>query len=684
MPVPTAARARNHPSAPAAGRFRPELQGLRGVAAVLVVVYHVWLGRVSGGVDVFFLISGFLVTGQLLRAAAGGGIAFRTLWGRMITRLFPAALTVLTAVLVTGFVLLPENQWFQTIREVVAAALYLENWQLVADSADYFGQHNGASVVQHYWSLSIQGQFYLVWPLLIALVVVVARRGGHVAHRAVAVCLSVVFAASLAWSVVLTSTDQPLAYFHSLTRAWEFALGGLLALGLNAFSLTALVRLALGWIGLAGLVACGLVLRVGSVFPGYAALWPTLCAAAVIAAGGSGSAFGVDRLLATRPARYLGDLSYTLYLWHWPVLVFYLVVRDRTEPGLLGGAAVIGLSLALSVTTHHLVEKPVLRSPLRVSTGWGAYRFAALALAPVLVAAGGWQLVAERKAALHAAVVDDPDHPGAMALELGFEYWGAEHPSVAPPLVALPKDFAGIDSGTCTTASYNKELTYCHSPVTGVPDKRIVVVGDSHMQQYLAALDQVAKRRNWEVIAMNKGACPFSTESNAMPGDVKCLKWNADAVDKIVSLRPDLVLANGTRDVRSGLTEETPPGFVAQWRKLEEVGIAVAAVRDNPRHLFKPSECANTHGAEAPRCSTPRADVLSAEPPYARIPDLPSNVDFLDFSDYFCPGDHCPPVIGNVYVYLDDSHVSATYTSTMSPILERVLDERFAHTGGDL
>ncbi|WP_141983812.1 acyltransferase family protein [Saccharothrix saharensis] len=684
MPVPTAARARHHASAATSGRFRPELQGLRGVAALLVVVYHVWLGRVSGGVDVFFLISGFLLTGQLVRAAAGDGIAFRPLWGRMITRLFPAALTVLVAVLVAGFVLLPENQWFQTIREVVAAALYLENWQLVADSADYFSRHNEASVVQHYWSLSIQGQFYLVWPLLVALVVLVARRRGHPPHRALAACLSTVFATSLAFSVVLTATDQPLAYFHSLTRAWEFALGGLLALGLVVLTPATWLRPVLGWVGLVGLVACGLVLRVGSVFPGWAALWPTLCGAAVIAAGGSGSAFGADRLLATRPARYLGDLSYTLYLWHWPVLVFYLVVRDQDEPGLRGGAVVIGLSLALAAITHHLVEEPVLRSPLRAATGWGAYRFAALALVAVLVAAGGWQLVAERKAALHAAVVDDPDHPGAMVLEPGFEYWGAEHPSVAPPLVALPKDFAGIEGATCTTASYNKELTYCHSPVTGVPDKRIVVVGDSHMQQYLAALDQVAKRRNWEVIAMNKGACPFSTESNAMPGDAKCLEWNADAVDKITSLRPDLVLANGTRDVRSGLTEETPPGFVAQWRKLEEAGIVVAAVRDNPRHLFKPSECANTHGAEAPRCGTPRADVLSPEPPYARLPDLPSNVEFLDFSDYFCPGDRCPPVIGNVYVYLDDSHVTATYMSTMSPILERLLDERFARASGNL
>ena len=157
-------------------RFRPELQGLRALAVFLVVVYHVWLGRISGGVDVFFLISGFLITGQLYRARSRGGIEFRPMWGRMIKRLFPATLTVLAAVIVLSLVLLPEYRWFQTIREVVAAALYAENWQLAADSVDYFAQHNAASLVQHFWSLSIQGQFYVVWPLLVALVGLVAVR----------------------------------------------------------------------------------------------------------------------------------------------------------------------------------------------------------------------------------------------------------------------------------------------------------------------------------------------------------------------------------------------------------------------------------------------------------------------------------------------------------------------------
>ncbi len=654
-------------------RYRPEMQGLRALAVTLVVVYHVWLGRVSGGVDVFFLISGFLVTGQVVRAASRGGIKFRPLWGRMIKRLFPAALTVLAAIMAVSLLALPENRWFQTIREVVAAALYVENWQLVGDSADYFNQHNEASVVQHYWSLSIQGQFYVVWPLLVAAVALAARRWHWQLRRTLVGALLTVFAVSLAYSVVLTAVDQPRAYFDSFTRVWEFALGGLLALLVDAVVLPLRLRIVLGWMGVIGLVACGLVLRVGSVFPGYLALWPTLCGAAVIAAGGTGSRLGVDRWLGSRPLAYVGNLSYALYLWHWPVLVFYLVVRGRTEVGLTGGALVIAISVVLSVLTYHLVEQPVRTSRIGAGARWGAYRLGVLTLLPVLGAAGAWQLVSSHKAAVYAASVHDPDHPGALALTPDFEYWGVDDVAAIPPLLSLPTDYATLADRTCRASALNKELEICSTPVAA-PTKRVLVVGDSHMQQYLAALEPIAERRNWQILSMLKGACPFSTDADAMPGDRACIQWNADAAQEILALGPDVVLANGSRNVRVGLTEETPPGFVAAWRKLSDTGIPVLAVRDNPRYDFSPSVCAQTRGRTAPECSAPRADLLSSQPPYTLIEDLPANVTFLDFSDYLCTDETCPPVIGNVHVYLDDNHVSATYTRSMSPMVEAAID----------
>jgi peptidoglycan/LPS O-acetylase OafA/YrhL len=664
-------------------RHRPELQGLRALAVVLVVVYHVWLGRVSGGVDVFFLLSGFLMTGRLVRAAEGNGIVFGSLWARMIKRLFPAALVVLVASMAVSILVLPENRWFQTIKEVVAAALYLENWQLAADSADYFNQHDEASVVQHFWSLSIQGQFYLAWPVLVALVALLGARLGRSARSSVAWCLVVVFAASLAYSIMLTATQQQLAYFHSLTRVWEFALGGLLALVIDTVVLSRMSRIVLGWAGVLGLVACGLVLQVGSVFPGYAALWPTLCAAAVIAAGTTGSRAGVDRWLSTRPMRYVGDLSYALYLWHWPVLVFYLVVRDRVAVGIAGGTVIITVSFALAALTYHLVERPVRESGVGTRSHWSSYALGAAMLVPVLVATGVWHEVSVRKAQVYASLVADPDHPGAMARQPDFEFWGDEDTALVPSLVSLPHDFAAIEGATCVRSSRNHNLETCSSPTTAPAAKRILVVGDSHMQQYLAALSPLARRHDWQIIYMLKAWCPFSVDADTMPGDRGCIQWNADAVAEIIRLQPDVVFTNGSRDVRVGLTEQTPPGFVAQWRKLEEAEIPVLAVRDNPRFSFSPPQCATTHGRTAPQCSPQRADMLAPEAPYSLIEDLPSNVSFLDFSDYFCTEDFCPPVLGNVHIYVDNNHVSGTYMGTMAPIVEAELTAWLAEQSGE-
>ncbi len=652
-----------------ARRYRPEIQGLRALACALVVVYHVWLDRISGGVDVFFLLSGFLITGQLVRASLRGRIGYREFWGRMIKRLFPAALVVLLVTAGLSVLLLPQGRWLQTIREVVASALYVENWRLTFDAADYFAQHNEASVVQHFWSLAIQGQFYVVWPLLIGGVALLARRR---LRTAVVAALLVIFAASLAYSVWLTAADQPLAYFNSLTRVWEFALGGLLALVIDQVALPRLLRIALGWIGVAGLVACGLVFQVGTQFPGYVALWPTLSAAVVITAGATGTAVGADRLLSSRPLAYLGNLSYSLYLWHWPVLVFYLVARGRVEVGPAGGAVVVGTALVLSAATYHLVEKPVRESRIGVRTRWGAYRFAALAMAPVLVAAVAWQVAGDHLIRSRTITAADADHPGALALTGGFTYQGKPNPPLAPSFLAVGEDFAWIDN--CEDSPRGAELSVCTSTTEGPPDKRIVIVGDSHPTQFIAALLPVAEQRNWELIVLSRGGCPFSVDSEIEPDNVECKNWNAAAADEILDLRPDAVITTATRDVRVGVDENTPPGFVAQWWKLDSENIPIVAVRDNPRYDTSPSACVEALGRDAPDCATPRADLYAADAPYHHLDDLPQNVSFVDLSDYYCTPEICPPVLGNVLVYLDNNHVTATYLSTMATIFATAMD----------
>ncbi|MFE6610927.1 SGNH hydrolase domain-containing protein [Amycolatopsis sp. NPDC057786] len=219
---------------------------------------------------------------------------------------------------------------------------------------------------------------------------------------------------------------------------------------------------------------------------------------------------------------------------------------------------------------------------------------------------------------------------------------------------------------------FDKILEVCTSGPEGAPAKTIVAVGDSHMQQYLAALKPLAEKNGYRITFMLKGACPFSTTSDAMPGDPGCLAWNSAAQKEILALRPDAVLTLSTRDVRPGLTEQTPQGFIDQWKVLDRAGIPVMAIRDSPRPGFSPPACIDAHGAKAAECSVPRNKLLAEPPPYASR-DIPGNVMLLDFSDYFCGRSLCRPVVGNVLVYMDDNHVTATFMTTLSPVLERAM-----------
>jgi hypothetical protein len=356
--------------------------------------------------------------------------------------------------------------------------------------------------------------------------------------------------------------------------------------------------------------------------------------------------------------RYLGDISFALYLWHWPLLVLYLVSRDREEVGALGGAAIIAVSVVLAVLTHHLVEKPVLARARGTAPG---RRFAAAGFVAVLLVAGGWQVaLAER--AQQPGVVGGAFHPGALALV------GADAPPapLQPAPVTVYEDWVRIEYWDCTPLA-RFPMDRCMQPVEGDPERRIVVVGDSHVQQLAGALLPVAQQRNWQLTAIVRGACPFSTVSEVVPDEVDCLNWGEAAAAEIAELNPDAVVTLASRDVRTGLTEQTPPGFVERWRQLDGLGIPVLAVRDNPRFDYSVPDCVQTDGAD---CGADREAVYAAVPPYAQLDDVPGNVSFLDISDAVCDAARCPAVIGNVLVYLDDNHLTASYTTSMSGLLE--------------
>ncbi|MDD7966755.1 acyltransferase family protein [Actinomycetospora lemnae] len=658
---------------------RPEIEGLRGLAALLVVVYHVWVGRVSGGVDVFFLLSGFFVLGMTARTAIRGErVDVTGTWTRLFWRLVPTAGLVLVTSAVAAAVLLPPSTWSRNLRELLASVFFVENWRLATDAVDYYADHGTASIAQHFWSLSIQAQFTLLAPLLVLAVAWWARSRALDVRSALLTAFAATFVVSFVHSVVATASDQAFAYFDLRTRLWEFALGGVLALVLDGVRIGARARAVLGWAGVIGLVSCGAVLDVGAGFPGYLALWPVLSAAAVIVAGRAGAG---ERLLRTPAAQYLGRISYPLYLWHWPVLVLALGLSASPTPGAVGGLVVVAVSVGLAVATHHLVEPPLRTVSLPRAAGRAGLAIASF-LVPALVALGVWAAVAAGDSGTPVAV-GDPAHPGATALATGDvvaepavtdptdpidpEPAGEVVPAVQPSTARVQDDWAQYRDG-CGPVGESPALEECVPVrVDGEPQRRIVLLGDSHMQQLLPALEPVARERGWEVRTLVRARCPFGTTSETDPGDAMCLDRNAAAIEHLAADPPDAVLVSATRDVRAGLTEQTPDGFVAGWQELDDRGIPVVAVRDNPRFDHRPSECFEAYGRGAAQCDIPRAELLAPDPPYALRDDVPAGVSFLDLSDEICTPTACPPEIGNVLVYLDDNHLSASYARTMSP-----------------
>lgn len=672
------------PSTSRSAEFRPEIQGVRALGALLVATFHIWFGRVSGGVDVFFVVSGYLILGSLLRQAEKtGGIDLVGFAYRLSKRLLPAALFVILAILAAAWLWLPKTRWEYVIKESIASTLYIENWKLVRQSIDYLAREELPSPFQHYWAISIQGQFYVVFGVGLALYLYLSRKAIGRAWNPV-FPIWAIFAGSLAYSVWLTNIDQQTAYFSTFTRLWEFALGGILAATLPRLRLTFAARLALGWIGFAAILSCGAVLQVATVFPGYAALWPTLGACCIIAAGQTGSRLGADVILASRPLAYVGDISYSLYLWHWPVLIFYRAIFDQVEAGLAAGLAILAISMLLSAATQRFIERPFIKLERAAANPWPWLTKAAAAGALTLLAAGGWYLyVVEIKHHEMAAQFSPETYPGALAFD-GPATFGGAATRPGPLWVRDDKPIA-YDDG-CHQSLESASVVTC---VYGDPDATasIAIVGGSHSLMWLPAFQQIAERRDLKIITMTKSSCLFSSRhiGGVEAFSQQCAAWNEQALAKLIEMRPGVVFTVATRG--SGPAETIPRAYVAPWRALAAAGIMVIAIRDTPWMMFDVAECVETHGAESPACSRARKSMLAEINPIETARDLPPNVRFVDLSRYFCGEEVCPPVAGNVLIYSDRHHISATYARTLAPALERavlaVLQQPPAAIGSD-
>lgn len=655
--------------------YRADVDGLRAVAILLVVSYHVWFGRVSGGVDVFLMLSAFFLTRGFVRRMAGPTPVRPVihLLG-VFRRLLPAASVTLLGILAVVWAVYPETSWRSVWEQTWASLTYRQNWLLAADAVDYYARTELPSPLQHFWSMSVQGQAFALWIVLLGLCQVVVRRYGLSPDRVVGWVFGGVFVTSFAYSVVRTMTAQQVAYFDTGARLWEFATGSLLVVVLPHLRLGGAFRAVIGWVGLAGLLVLGMVLDVRGGFPGFLALWPVLCAAAIVASGSGESRLGPARLLASRPLRAVGRDAYALYLVHWPILVTFMVVNDRTDIGLIGGLGIVALSLVLARVLTWAVDRPV--RAWRRGDASPLAPLAVLTAAAVVVAipVGAWQTTTwlrERAVEARAQVMN----PGAAVLR---DPALAEIPAGAPmlPLATLLDDeWVQLErecTGDWATVSDDLQGTCHETPNTARSRHTVAVIGDSHAQQVTAALLPVAEANGWGVVHLIKGGCSMGLDEPGM--DERCDSWREAAISLVEQVEPDAVMTVVTRSDAGEDDEKVRPGVDRFIDRMEAAGIDVLAVRDNPRFAFDMFGCV-VDAADPIDCAVPRSASLADSNPADAL--ARPGVSLLDLTPWICPDDLCVGVIGNIAVYRDDNHLTRVYARTLGTSLEEQLPARF-------
>ncbi len=637
-------------------RFRADVEGLRAIAVGLVLIYHAGLSELSGGfvgVDVFFVISGFLITSLLLAEFdRRGTVSLVEFYARRAKRLLPAACIVLVVTAIGARLVLPEYRWDSTGGDILAAAFYFVNWRLADRSVDYLAEDVAPSPVQHFWSLAVEEQFYIVWPVLLVVVALLARRFGH-GRRLLTFGLIGIAVLSFWYSLSETDANPARAFFVTPTRMWELAVGGLVAVAVGVLPrIPRLVALVLGWGGLAAIVAAGFVVEETMPWPGWRAALPVLGTAAVIAAGPAAGRFGPAVVLGTKPMCWIGGLSYSLYLWHWPLLV----LADDHYDGISTkqGLVVVAISAVPAWITHKLVENPVRHS--RVLSARPKLALGVGLNVTVAAAVGGLAL---------AAVV------------------GGTGGNIRPNPVRAERDVPDLYAKGCQQNQVSAEVVTCEY---GPPDAAttIAVFGDSKIAQWVPALQALLPRNDLRVVTYTKSACaPADVDTNGNDGlYTSCREWVGNVLTELTGpAKPDFVLTSQRIPTAAGPTPEARrttmrDGLDATWARLEAAGIRVLVLADTPSPPFTVWQCVAENRSDWSKCEFERDPAVadSAAPLLREAVAQPrANPAFLDLVADICPAPICPPVIGDVLVYRQGSHLTATFVKELAPVLGAAL-----------
>ncbi len=642
------------------------------LAVVSVIANHLAGWPVGGfvGVDVFFVISGFLITGLLVREhERTGRISFADFYRRRVKRLMPAALLVLAATVTAAAFLLPQPRALSATIDAAFAALFTVNWRLAAVGTDYFAAGQAPSPLQHYWSLSVEEQFYIVWPIVMVLVLWLAARLGRDGagrRRVLFGSAALISIASFAWAMHETATAPDMAYFSTFARAWELGVGAILAIVVQTTRLRIPAPLA-PWAALAGtagiVLSCFVVLPTPG-FPAPSGLLPVLSTALVIWAGVEGGAAyeRVNALLTNRASQFLGDISYSLYLWHFPVIIFGQALLPADSPALHGLALVV--TLLLSWASYRFVEDPARRSTWltsrwrwrpRVVVGWAAA--AAVVLTGGVAVTSELTRPAEAVAPTHVAA--DVDCFGAAYLANGCSPEDLTG-EVAPAIDVMAEDTGGAYA--CWRVK-GGELETCTYGAQGADATRVALVGDSHAAMLMPGLLPQLEAQGWRMDTYLGYGCQW--RDGAAASD--CADVMAQVDERLSSGEYDLIITSAARWASDDSSAESS---AAAWGRALDAGTRVVAVADVPTVSEETLACIQRVSGDPADCATPLAEASQPADPLVSAAALEPRAALVEVADRYCVGDACPGVIGGVIVYRDAvSHTTGTYMRTLGPEL---------------
>ena len=634
--------------APVARQTRRDLDAVATVAVALVVIGHFWLGRTTGGVDVLLVLAGYFVGARVLR---GSTVPTQIWW--WARRVIPALVLALTVSAGLTLTVQPQTRWESFAEQILANLGFYQNWLLTTSAGDHVQAGETVTPLQHLWALSVAAQVLLAVLLLAWLI----RR-----RAALLVVLAAAAVASLVWAGMQNSSDQTVAYYSSFTRGWELLAGVLAAFAVGRVQWPAwLSRLAVA-AGLITIVAAGFLADGLADYPGPWALVPVL-ATVLIIVGGAGA----------RGVPFAG-WAFALYLWHWPLLIFWMAHTNDDTVGPAESAAILAVATVAAFLTWRCVDTRWWPSWHPVLTGG----VTACLVAALAVGSVGWREHVERvrDSGSELTALSPRDYPGARAV---IEDHKTARLPVRPTGLEAPDDVPPATIDKCLADFGGEEVVTC---VYGDPHaaRTIALAGGSHSEHWLTALHALGRQHGFRVTTYLKMGCPLTTaEVPIIAGPFtpypSCRTWSDNAMAQIIADRPDFVFFTTTRPVLDGPGDYVPDYYLGIWEELSDNGIAMLGIRDTPWMLregrfFSPVDCLAA-GDDADTCGLARDEALQERnPTLDHVADYPM-MQLLDLSDAVCRPAICRAVEGNVLIYHDAHHLSGTYVRSMTGELGR-------------